>query len=187
MRRWLLDLHLYLGLLCLPYIVVFGVSSILLNHGVRNEATTQWQREIAAPKAPHDKARAAATLAALGLSGSVLAHTVKRDDAGALQFKAIRPGRSYQVELRTSGAARVRESSGGVLGALRDLHGLHDTQSSRWSLSWALYTELATAALLFSIASGAYLIWPRRGERAFGLGAGALGLAAAALLAAVIW
>ena len=67
------------------------------------------------------------------------------------------------------------------------LHGLHDTQSSRWSLSWALYTELTTAVLLFSIASGVVLIWPRRGERAFGLGAGALGLAAVSLMAVAIW
>lgn len=187
MRRWLLDLHLYLGLLCLPYVVVFGVSSILLNHGVRSETTTEWQREIAAPSAESDSARATATLDALALTGSVQAHTVKRDGAGGLRFKAIRPGRSYQVELAASGQVSVRETGGGMLEISRDLHGLHDTQSSRWSLSWALYTELATAVLLFSIASGVVLIWPRRGERAFGLGAGALGLAAVALMAAAIW
>ena len=187
MRRWLFDLHLVLGLLCLPYLVVFGVSSILLNHDVRNQTTTEWQRVIAAPSAESDTARAATTLDALALTGSVLARTVKRDGAGGLHFKAIRPGRSYQVALLASGQARVRESSGGVIGISRALHGLHDTQSSRWSLSWALYTELATAVILFSIASGVVLIWPRRGERAFGLGAGALGLAAVALMAVAIW
>jgi hypothetical protein len=187
MRRWLFDLHLYLGLLCLPYLVVFGVSSILLNHDLRNETTTEWQREIAAPSAESDTAQSAATLEALALTGSVLAHTVKRDEAGGLHFEASRPGRRYQVELLASGQARVRESRGGVLGISRGLHGHRDTQSSLWSLSWALYTELATAVLLFSIASGVVLIWPRRGERAFGLGFGALGLAAVALMAAAIW
>ncbi len=187
MRRWLLDLHLYLGLLCLPYLVVFGVSSILLNHGLHSETHSNWQREIAQPAAGSPGEQAAAVRDALGLSGSVLAHTVKRDAAGTLRFKAIRPGRSYQVELAASGLARVQEANGGVTGMLRDLHGLHDTQSSRWSLSWALYTELATAVLLFSIASGVILIWPRRRERALGFGAGALGLAGVLALAVAIW
>ena len=79
------------------------------------------------------------------------------------------------------------EADSGVLGVIRDLHGMHDTQGSLFSLSWALYTELVTAVLLFSIASGVLLILPRPRGRVLGLGAGALGLVGCVALAAAIW
>jgi hypothetical protein len=187
MRRWLLDLHLYLGLLCLPYVVVFGLSSILLNHGLQRATKTEWSAQIAPPADAAPAQRAAEVLHALALTGNVLPHTLKSTDGGALAFQALRPGRSYQVEFAPSGAVRVAERDGGVLGIVRALHGLHDTQSSRWMLGWALYTELTTAMLLFSIASGVLMVLQRMSGRALALGAGALGTAAAVALGAAIW
>ena len=187
MRRWLLDLHLYLGMLCLPYLVIFGISSILLNHDIQRETKTEWSAQIAPLAEAAAGEQAVAALLALDLSGSVLAHTVKREETGELAFRAIRPGRSYQVAVSGNGGAVVVEADSGVLGVIRDLHGMHDTQGSLFSLSWALYTELVTAVLLFSIASGVLLILPRPRGRVLGLGAGALGLVGCVALAAAIW
>ena len=186
MRRWLIDLHLYLGLLCLPYLVVFGVSSIALNHDLGRATRSEWSARVAPAHADQDASAARAALAELGLSAGVLEHTLEREASGALRFEALRLGRSYQVAIDAAGAARVRELNGGVVGIVRGLHGRHDT-SSAWGFSWALYTELATAVLLFSIVSGIVLVWPRAGERALGYGACALGLIATAALAAAIW
>jgi hypothetical protein len=187
MRRWLLDLHLYLGLLCLPYVVVFGVSSILLNHDIRREASARWSAQLAPLAEAPPAQQASAAQRALGLTGNVLPHTVKASESGSLEFKLIRPGRSYQVAVAADGEASVLETSGGVLGIVRDLHGLSDIKSSRWSFGWAVFTELASAVLLFSIVSGALLVLPRPSERALSLSAGALGLAAVVALAAAIW
>jgi hypothetical protein len=188
MRRWLLDLHLYLGLACLPYVVVFGVSSILLNHGGLGRVSTErWSAELAAlTDAPPDE-QASEVASELGLRGSVLRHTVKRTRVGGVAFKLLRPGRTYQVTVAPDGAARVVAADSGVAGILRGLHGASDAQHSLWSAGWALYTEIATATLLFSIASGVLLVLPRAGERLLGLGAAALGLVAVIALAAVIW
>jgi hypothetical protein len=187
MRRWLLDLHLYLGLLCLPYVVVFGVSSILLNHGVRSEAQTRWQRTIAVPPEGKGFARAEAARDALELWGGVLAHTVREGDDGALRFKLIRPGRAYQIVVAADGEASVVETNTGVLGVVSALHAYHDARSSFWGFTWALYTELAVAALLFAIASGTWLVWPRASGRALELAAGLAGALATAALAVAIW
>lgn len=187
MRRWLLDLHLYLGLICLPYVVLFGVSSLLLNHGLQRETTSEWSAQLAPLGDSEPSAQAAAALRALDLRGGVLAHTLKRGDSGELAFRAIRPGRSYQVAVAANGAVRVVERDSGVLGVVRDLHGASDTQGAVWNLGWALYTELATAVLLFSIVSGALLVLPRPSERAIALGSGALGILAIGVLAAAIW
>jgi hypothetical protein len=187
MRRWLLDLHLYLGLLCLPYVVVFGISSILLNHRVERVTQSEWSERIA-PLAEAPAARQAeAAIAALGLRASALGHTLKHDAAGALSFRAIRTGRSYQVTVGADGAARVVERHGGVLGAINGLHGMHDREPSWWHFGWSLYTELATGVLLFAIASGVLLVLPRPSGRALALGAGALGSVALAALGAAIW
>ena len=187
MRRWLLDPHLYLGLLCLPYLVVFGVSSIALNHDIQRETTSAWSAQIAPLAEDALPLQATATLGALELRANVLPHTLVRGEAGTLAFRAIRPGRSYQVSVTPGGAVRVREADSGVLGIVRALHGASDRQSSLWSFGWALYTELATAVLLFSIASGVLLMLPRASGRALGFGAGALGLAACVALATAIW
>jgi hypothetical protein len=187
MRRWLLDLHLYLGLLCLPYVVVFGVSSILLNHGIEREARRAWSTQIAPLVGVAPEQQAEAARGALGLSGHVLPHTLKPGDDGSLAFRLIRPGRSYDVAVSAGGEARVRERDGGPLGVVSALHGFSVARGALFERSWSLYTELATAALLFSIASGLGLFLPRPNGRALGLGAGVLGTLAAAALAAAIW
>jgi hypothetical protein len=185
MRRWIRDLHLYLGLLCIPYVVVFSVSSILLTHGVQLASTTEWQREIAPPVALDDRARAAAALAALGLSGHLKVSRENQDATAPLRFRASRPGRSYQIELQPAGLARVRETSWGLLGIIRVLHGPPGRKDSLWALSWTLYTELTTAMLLFAVASGVWMALPLRGPRAIGIWAGGFGLVV--VLAIAIW
>ena len=187
MRRWLLDLHLYFGLLCLPYVVVFGVSSILLNHGIHWDESERWSAQLAPLGEGAPREQAAAAQRALELRGHLLAHTVKRAEHGGVAFKLIRQGRSYQVSVMPSGAASVRETNGGVLGVVRGLHGANDAKLSAWHAGWTLYTELTTALLLFSIVSGVWLVLPRPDERALSLGAGALGLVAVLALAAAIW
>jgi len=186
MRRWLLDLHLYLGLFCLPYVIVFGISSILLNHQVLPETKHEWQVQVAPLGGERPILEADRVWAALDRSGRVLNHTVKRGDA-QLRFQAIRPGRSYQVAASSGGQVNVVESKYGVLGALRDLHGLSDTKSSRWLLGWSLYTELTAVTLVASIASGAILMLRRVSGRSRGLWAGGVGIVLAAALIAGIW
>lgn len=50
MRKWILRLHLYGGLLCSSYLVLFGVSSLLFNHRVSfaepGEQTVSWERDV---------------------------------------------------------------------------------------------------------------------------------------------
>ncbi len=186
MRRWILDLHLYLGLVCLPYVVLLGLSSILLNHQIsRDEPTRRWEQALPASTPARDLEAATRVRDALGLSGTVLPHTVKRAETDALRFVLLRPARRYEIELGTDAVARVREQRFGVLGVITGLHGLRGLEASRWGPSWGLYTELASFALVFAIASGLYLFWPRRAGRA--LGFGAAGLAVVIALAIGIW
>ncbi len=187
MRRWLLDLHLYLGLFCLPYVLVFGISSLLLNHGIERASKSEWTAEIPPLGEGEPAAQAAAALRALDLSANALPHTVKRGESGELSFRALRPGRSYQVAVAPTGSVAVSERDFGVLGVIAALHGASDEDGSAWAFGWSLYTELTTGMLLFSIASGVYLFLPRPTGRALGLGVAALGLVVCGAVAAGIW
>lgn len=187
MRRWLLDLHLYLGLFCLPYVVVFGISSLLLNHRIERTSHSEWTAQVAPLAAAEPAVQAAAALRELGLSADALPHTLKQGERGELSFRALRPGRSYQVSIAPSGAVTVDERDGGVLGVIAALHGASNEEASVFAYGWSLYTELTTAMLVFSVASGLYLFLPRPSGRALGLGVAALGVVVCGALAAGLW
>jgi hypothetical protein len=58
MRKWMLRLHLYLGLVCSGYLIVFGVSSLNFNHPFEftkpgTEKVT-WERTIPLPVVSSD-------------------------------------------------------------------------------------------------------------------------------------
>jgi hypothetical protein len=186
MRRRLLDLHLYLGLLCLPYVVVFGVSSILLNHRIRYETKSEWQAQVAPLGAERPIVEADRVWYALDRSGRVQSWTVEMGDTAGLRFQATRPGRGYQVVASSDGHVSVVESDYGVLGTLRDLHGLSDRYNSFWVLGWSVYTELTAVTLVASLVSGTILMLRRGDGRSRGLWAGGV-IAAAAALIAGIW
>lgn len=188
MRRWLLDLHLYLGLVCLPYTVLLGVSSLLLNHDVERSASSHWEQPVTAALAGDDASQATALRDALGLRGDVLAHTLARTADGTLRFQVMGPGREHKIALGADGVARVDETDHGVIGVLRGLHGRRGLAGAEaWGASWGLYTDLTTFSLLFAIGTGLVLFWPRRAERWLGAGAAGLGMVVAALLAGGMW
>jgi hypothetical protein len=187
MRRWLLDLHLYLGLLCLPYVVVFGISSILMNHRIDFETKREWQAQVAPLGTRMKDFEAAGVWDALDRRGRILWYTVTVGDAAEIGFQAVWPGRSYQVTAERGGRVSVVERNFGFLGTVKALHGLSDRNNSRWVLGWTLYTELTVMALVVSIGSGATLALWRADGRSRALWAGGLGVVASAALIAGIW
>lgn len=187
MRRWILDLHLYLGLLCVPYVVVLGSSAILRNHDLGSSERTEWSASVGLPDLASPVQQAAAVQVALGITGKLRSQTAKHTAEGALQFQVVRPGRSYRVEVSANGAARVSESNGGLAGILRGLHGFGDRTGPLWTLGWSLYTDFAAGGLLLSIGSGAGLVLSRAPARTRGLAAGLLGTVVVVSLAAALW
>jgi hypothetical protein len=187
MRRWLLDLHLYAGLICLPYIVLLGISSIALNHGIGSVTKRTWTARIEAlaDAAPDEQAQAVRR--ALGLHVLILGEEVKRTENGNLSFVGVRAGRRYKVSAAPDGSVHVAERDHGVLGILRALHGSRERWSSRWSFGWSLYTDVTIGVVLFLIVSGILLFAPRRGSRGLNVVATVSGLVVCIALAAFVW
>lgn len=193
-RRWLLELHLYLGLVCAPYFALLGLSGLAYNHaGATSQpwSVREWSAEItgAESAAPGDHAEAERIKRSLGLLGYVPKWTLKQSGEGALRFKVARPGRSYAITLEPDGRrARVIETRTGPFGLLRSIHGPVRIEGAPiWSTAWRLYTDLSMGALVFAVASGGLLMWPRRKERRAGALAFVLGSAVLAGLALWLW
>ncbi len=160
MRKWILRLHLYGGLLCSSYLLLFGISSLLFNHHADfanpKGQTTTWERDVTPGNSVGDAAEAKSVHHELGLIG--WAYAEHRERNGDLVFTASRPGKLYHIRVSEGGThATVQETRVGAWEVVRGLHGLEELPNSRFMSIWGLYTELCTFVVLFAAVSGVYL------------------------------
>jgi hypothetical protein len=156
-RRWT-RWHLTLGLVLAPYLIVVGVSAVLLNHSAWwRPVDVEWQREAVGVDPAAPALRATAHRDALGLFGTVPPARIvlpERPD-GPFVFRIVRPGRVYDVEwFEHTASVRVRERRGGWAGVLRLLHGMTELPGSWIGPVWGAYSYLALVGLPILVVSG---------------------------------
>jgi hypothetical protein len=107
MRAILLKLHLYAGLLCSSYLILFGVSSLNFNHRFGSPASLKVERQRALGALPalgDDQRLAEALRDSLGLVGWTLPWETRRaetEDSLYFHFAVSRPGKDYQVRVQS--------------------------------------------------------------------------------------
>lgn len=161
-RRWLLNLHLYGGLACSGYLVLYGVSSLIAAHraeplvGIRAES--EWTRVIPGELTRGDSLQVARQVThALGLPGRVQPAPLRRTPEGAVEFSVAGPGRHYQVRASSDGAVSVREERRRLGAVILGLHDARHSPDSPLLTSWWYYTHLTVITLLFLAGSGVVL------------------------------
>jgi hypothetical protein len=170
MRKILLKVHLYGGLVTCWYLLIYGWSSLGFNHPwllpSEEGKPVVWESQLEVSRESEDLQTAALIRDRLGLIGWPLPWTMSRDAASILSFEIARPGKHYRVrysELNQS--VSVTENSTGLGSVIRSLHGMgHGIPNSSWMSSWAVYTEITNWMMLFAIGSGVYL-WFERSRR----------------------
>jgi len=173
MRTWILRIHLYGGLLCSAYLIIFGFSSLHFNHrfgfAKPRESRVTW--EAALPLQPvGDNLKAAESVRdALGLMGWPLPWTMNRDPQGNLRFDLERPGKGYTIQvLVKENRVKVEERRKGFWPVVNSLHALMSVPNAPFAGMWGWFTELCTWVVLFAAASGVYLWAGSRRERRAG-------------------
>jgi hypothetical protein len=204
LRKVILNIHIYAGLLCFGYLIVFGVSSLSFNHPAeflraRGEPRTWEQSVDLATRLPRVTsemtgeqrvaAKAEANHAVRQALGLFAHHRPWQEswwderDASHYHASLVRPGVEYDVDVHLDRKlAVVKETRTSAWDVIAGLHGFHgEMPGSRWVSTWSWYTELCTFAVLFAGVSGVYLWTRRRRERRIGFvligGAGAISLA----------
>ncbi|MCE5273310.1 PepSY-associated TM helix domain-containing protein [bacterium] len=174
MRKWLYRIHMYGGLLCFPYLIVFGFSSLNFNHRfafANHEPTlASWEAAVRVAGLGEDMPQAEALRDSLGLMGWPLPWETERDSGGVFQFGLSRPGKHYTVHYYPArGFARVEEQRFGFWRVFGNLHAMERIPGSRFSALWPWYTEFCTFFVLFAGVSGIALWTQGRRERLSGL------------------
>jgi hypothetical protein len=183
------DLHLYFGLFLSPFLLIFAISTLRLNHPSTASRPAESARRAVAidpPADPGSVAGAKAILRQAGVTGEIdyIRHNAK---AERLLIPVSKPGETIKVEvdLRAK-VATVEQQPRGFIDALIFLHrmpGPHNANvRGNWRpmVAWAVTADTVVYGILFLTATGLYLWWMLRSERTTGwllIGGGTLTVA----------
>jgi hypothetical protein len=175
MRKWMLNLHLYGGLFCAPYLIIFGFSSLHFHYhfgfvGPKTDAPPQvWTAPLSVKPQKDNDTLATSVRDSLGLMGWTIPWNMKRDAAGDLRFDLERPGKSYTLHTDFGKQnVTVEERHKGFWQVVNSLHALGAVPNSKFAAWWGGYTEFCTAFVLFAAISGIYLWVNSKRERRAG-------------------
>ncbi len=196
---WTRDLHLYLGLFVCPFILLFAVSTILLNHPrlpvpAAASASAPVKKaipiEVAGEVGSLEQARN--ILRQLNLTGEIdyVRHQAREQ---RLLIPVLKPGETTRIEVDLRArTATVERSTQGLAAALIYLHkmpGPHNVQlRGNWFYMrcWAVLADGVVYGVLFLTVSGLYLWWMLKAERKVGWALLAAGVVSAVALVAAI-
>ena len=193
LRRILLNIHMYGGLLCFSYLLVLGISTLIFNHtdfSQTRSTSTRWTQSFPIDRIAWTGGNSAAESRAirgennrviLEALGSFAASAPEPDgrwtDADTYHAHFSRPGTEYEVDVhRAQGTASITRKRHGMWTTICDLHGSVLTYTgSKFAGTWTGYTELCVIVVVAQGISGIYLFAIRRRDRrmAFAMLAGA--------------
>ena len=183
--RWTRDLHLYLGLLLSPFLVVFAVSVFFVNHLVlhpsESESTTATFSDLqilAGIEQAEDMARVrliAPILSQVGASGEIRYVRFFREEH-RFDIAVVRPGVETTIDLnvedRTATASERWTAFWESLAYLHRSPGPHNVAIRGnwfWTRAWTSLADATVYLIFFLSLSGLYLWTALRSERRVGL------------------
>ena len=187
LRYWNKELHLYLGLFLSPFVLLYCISTILLNHNWKlwSGGTETQTRQIAvrldSTGGADNLQLAKQAMQQAGVAGEVLYINRQKN---RLDFPVVRPRETvnFEVDLER-GTARIESRGQAFWDALIYLHkspGPHVAAiRGNWvfTVAWKILANAAACLLIFMTAGGVYLWALVKSERKTGLdalGAGCL-------------
>ena len=178
MKKLIFNLHLYIGLLCSSYLIIFGISSLQFNHHFKfftlGERTVNWEKTIDVPVDDNDLQNSGFAIRdALGLGGWVPPWWQKRpeDKPEMFELGIVRQGKQYWVDYNTeSGLATVKEVRNGPLEIITSLHGAGPFPNAGLPLTvWPWFTHVCFWFVVFAVISGIYIWMTSRQNRSLGM------------------
>lgn len=170
MYLWIRNTHLFLGLFCLLFVLVYGVSSVQMAHNTwftMRPAVTETRVPIRAENNSNPRAAARQLMDEQHTSGELA--QVRQTPAG-FNFRIVRPGTVYEVSYsRQTGEAVVRTNRAGFMGMLNRIHHLGGVWHEYSLLNiWGVLVGIVSAALILMGLTGIYMWFHFHDERVIG-------------------
>jgi hypothetical protein len=182
--RWIRDLHLYFGLFISPFILLFSISVIFLNHAKVNPGAATSIETIRPIHVPQgiDTAQGPA---AIVLAKDILSQTKIEGEIGFTRFvrstnhfvfPVSKPGMEATVDVDTTErVATISRRTTGTLEALAYLHKMPGPHNANirgnwiWTKVWRPFADATVYLTLFLSISGVYLWYVLKAERKIGV------------------
>ncbi len=171
--QWTRKLHLYTGLFISPFLLLYAISTLYLNHSVRGTPVDEAQGTVPIELAPGVEGMELVNqvVEQLDLSGEIAGRGQIRNNQTII--RVARPGIVKVVTVNLADQeATVLQRSTGLLGAINYLHfnpGLH--RVPKWGITklWGWLADTTVYLTLFLTVSGVYLWVLLKAERNTGL------------------
>ena len=182
---WSRDIHLYVGLFASPYVIVFALSTILLNHNwnfAGSAEVEEWEAQVELAEGLEPQELGFHIVEQLGLQGDVgrarkvpAARAQLYPGQEVVQVGVGKLGQNTRIEVDPeTGVARIKRTSRGAMRTIIEMHmrpGPHSPRSfMNWIFSkiWAALSDTVVYLLLFLSISGVYLWYVLKAERKIG-------------------
>lgn len=158
----LIKLHLYCGLFTSFYILAFGISSLVLNHGLnfdKKEVTNTYDRRVKVDQTLEDDKLAENIRDQLGLMGWLPRWQMRRDSQ-SFSFTTEHLAKTNRLHLELkSGNVQIEEMPKGFMATLHGLHFFNGKipNAPFFLKTWIVYQWLSLAVLLISLILGLWL------------------------------
>ena len=186
LRRIVLNLHIYGGLLCFSYLILLGISVLNFNHPfsfTRGQPDqTTWTQQSGMPRLAKADGKTSADAmqrrnnAAIARMMHTFAAAYPTSNGSwtvpdTYHAHLVRPGKEYQVDVHPDQKrATITQIRTGGWALIRDLHGSYYVYpDSILASTWRFYTDLCVFVVMFAGVSGVCLWTARRRERRIGL------------------
>ncbi len=202
---WSRDIHLYVGLFASHYVIVFALSTILLNHNWNSTGggeVKEWEAQGELAEGLEPRELGFHIVQQLGLQGEVgqarkipAARAQLFPGQEVFQTGVNKLGQNTRIEVEPeTGVARIRQTTTGAKRAIIEMHmrpGPHSPRSfMNWIFSkiWAALSDSVVYMLIFLSISGIYLWFVLKAERKIGWIMTAAGLGSFAfIIAGFLW
>ena len=161
-KSLLIRLHLYAGIFTSFYLVIFGFSSIVLNHKIKTdntEITNEWQTQVVIDPTLSNQKLAEDIRDQLDIMGWTLYWLFEKDSTH-FKYQIEHLGRKYFVKANiNTGDVKISEVPKGLLSVFHGLHFFNGKiLNAPWFLkTWAIYQWLALFIMGISLVLGLWL------------------------------
>jgi len=161
-KSLVIKLHIYAGIFTSFYLLVFGFSTIILNHDIllRNDIVTkQWDAEIIIDTTLTDRQFAENIRDQIGFMGWVPPWKYQRN-ASSFKFEIVRIGKNYELSVNLqNGSVEIFEIPGGFLDVFNGLHFFNGNipNAPFFVRTWQVYQWLSLFIMGLSLILGIWL------------------------------